>query len=151
MSNVTNDYKPGRVAANFSRYASIFSPPPPPPPVRPFQGSGEIAFFPTIHTLSTFRFQLSEQPLRINVTRLGSWNFFLTIARKEKLLFKTRICKPPLNVRTTLLKSGRKCVYVCVILWIKIEMIEMINEVYILEDLIRRRAIEKNHMNLLFD
>lgn len=45
---------------------------PSPPPLRPFQGSRETAFFSTIHTLSTFRFQLSEQPLRVNVTRLGS-------------------------------------------------------------------------------
>lgn len=46
MSNVTNDYKPGRVAANFSRYASI-SP-------LPFQGSPP--FFHDSHALNHVSF-----------------------------------------------------------------------------------------------
>lgn len=44
-----------------------------PSPFGPFRVQARTRlFFSTIHTLSTFRFQLSEQPLRVNVTRLAS-------------------------------------------------------------------------------
>lgn len=102
-----------------------------PPPLALSEFRREPAFFfHDSHALNvSFPAKRATTPRKRYSARLVK--FSLTAARKEELLFKSRICKSPLNVRTTLRKSGRKrCICEYVILWIKIETMEMTNEIY---------------------
>lgn len=85
--------------------------PSPPPPFGPFRVHARPLFFHDSHALNvSFPAKRATTSRKCYSARLVK--FSLTAARKEELLFKCRICKSPLNVRTTLRKSGRKCICV---------------------------------------
>lgn len=84
---------------------------PSPPPSALSGFTRDRLFFHDSHALNvSFPAKRATTPRKCYSARLVK--FSLTAARKEELLFKSRICKSPLNVRTTLRKSGRKCICV---------------------------------------
>lgn len=85
--------------------------PSPPPPSALSGFTRDRLFFHDSHALNvSFPAKRATTPRKCYSARLVK--FSLTAARKEELLFKSRICKSPLNVRITLRKSGRKCICV---------------------------------------
>lgn len=84
---------------------------PSPPPSALSGFTRDRFFFHDSHALNvSFPAKRATTPRKCYLARLVK--FSLTAARKEELLFKSRICKSPLNVRITLRKSGRKCICV---------------------------------------
>lgn len=83
----------------------------PPPPSALSGFTRDRFFFHDSHALNvSFPTKRATTPRKCYSARFVK--FSLTAARKEELLFKSRICKSPLNVRITLRKSGRKCICV---------------------------------------